>query len=98
QFALQWYKNNSRLNGRFLPDEQLWSVVNERTFSAEGTPLVIRREDFLRLDRVELRSDLKFTSESQRIQEHNQLMDIVFKLPDLAGNMALKYAVLKRAF
>ena len=55
--------------------------------------LIVSRRMYERDYRVEIRADLRFTSENQRIQEADALMPIAQVMPT---NIAFAYAVLKK--
>jgi hypothetical protein len=46
---------------------------------------------------VEISADLKFTSTSQRISEADALVQMPNAVPELAGNFALKHAVISKS-
>lgn len=91
--------NNAALNALFLDDAEFFSVNNhdpslgpmgQQTFSV-GRELYDRPYD------VEITADLKFTSTAQRISEADALVQMPNAVPELAGNFALKHAVITKS-
>jgi hypothetical protein len=98
-FVSQVLVNNAMLNAIFLEDVEWFSVNNHdpsvgpmgrQTFS-------VGREMYDRPYDVEISADLKFTSTSQRISEADALVQMPNAVPELAGNFALKHAVISKS-
>lgn len=94
-FLEQVLKNNAKLNATFLPDEEIVNITDEQTRMA--SPIRVSRAMYDREYRVEFRSDLRFTSQAQRIQEADEVVALVMSNPATAMNMALVYAVTKKS-
>lgn len=96
KFAKEWLvpvvRLNCKLNANYLPDEEMfWFKRNG--VAEEGA---VSREDYRRGYRIEIRPDLRFASEAQRVQEAQDFMGMVLKVPILSGNLALLYAAAER--
>lgn len=88
--------NNARLNSIFLDEVQMRSILNPLTRQYEN--LEIRRDMYDRDYKVEVRADLRFTSESQKQQEAMELVQLPQAVPALQGNLAIQYRALKEYF
>lgn len=84
--------NNGRLNAVFLPETQMIQVLD----------MTSRRMQLVRIDRrmyardykVEIRADLRFTSEGQRVQERMELIQLPAVVPQLQANASWAYGAL----
>jgi hypothetical protein len=86
--------NNAKLNAKFLPEEEI-IAVNDLGGMMQN--IKIRREMYEREYRVEIRADLRFVSQTQRIQEAEDLLSLQGNFPPLQGNMAYSYSALRKA-
>jgi hypothetical protein len=91
----QMYVNNARLNSIFLPVQRLVELMDDR--AGQWRALPVGRALYQRDYRVEIRADLKFTAEAQRIEEANQLIGLPQAVPALQQNLAFQYETLKAA-
>lgn len=96
QVLTQVLKNNAYLNSRFLPDEQLFQM--EANLIPEGMepPFKIGRDMYERNYQIEIKADMRFATQAQRVGEADDALELVMKLPQLQGNLALIYAVMKQ--
>jgi len=91
----QVYRNNARLNAIYMPESEL-VIINDDRVPRPG--FEIRREWYERGYRFEILSNLRFSSEAQRIGESDQMMSLVMNHEILKQNFAIQYAVIKEAF
>jgi hypothetical protein len=91
----QVYENNARLNAVYLPEHRLIQLKNDMLGTWKG--LEVGRSLYQRDYRVEIRSDLKFTSEAQRIAEADQLVQMPAVSPALQANYLFQYLTIKKA-
>lgn len=96
QVLTQVLKNNAYLNSRFLPDEQLFQM--EANLIPEGMepPFKISRDMYERNYQIEIKADMRFATQAQRVGEADDVLELVAKVPQLAGNLALLYAIIKQ--
>lgn len=87
------YENNAKLNSMYLDDLQILYISNHETGKYEGVE--ITRELYNRSYAIEFTSDMKFTSEAQRIAEADQLLQVALSSPDLQINKKFQYEVFK---
>lgn len=91
----QVLKNNAKLNAKWLPDEQ---IVNISTHA--GGPKYqtrITRALYDRDYRVEIRADLRFATQAQRIQEADEMLMLPQKVPQMQMNIPFIYAALVKS-
>lgn len=94
----QIIRNNARLNSIYLPDDELVRIAD-----LEGAPEVrISAGMYQRGYSFELRADMRFATSIQKIQEADEVLQMVMGLAQpggpLMGNLALQYEVIKGAF
>lgn len=94
-FCEQILKNNAKLNAVYLAEEEMVNITDPATLQA--SPIRVTREMYDRDYRVEFRSDLRFTSQAQRISEADEILQMPAVNPMLQTNMAFMYAATKRA-
>lgn len=94
-FLKQILLNNARLNSIFLPEDEIQRVVDWKL----GTLREIRvgRHMYQRDYNIELRADMRFMSESQRISEADEIVQMSTAIPVLQGNIPFMYEAIKRA-
>ena len=93
-FVVYVLKNNARLNSMFLADEEIVNVTDRATLVA--SPVRVSREMYDREYRVEFKSDLRFTSQAQRISEADEVLQLALSNPMLSTNMAFIYAATRK--
>jgi hypothetical protein len=112
-FLEQILKNNAKLNAVYLRDEeffhvalqsgsQLWAVSQtpapgQPFDGAIGAEFKIGKKMYERNYHVEIRSDLRFVTQSQKIQEADELVAMATKIPFLQANPAFQYEAVKKA-
>lgn len=92
-FVRQVLMNNAYLNSIFLRDDEIAQVFNTETKRYEDIKL--SRELYERNYRVTLKSDLRFATSAQKIEEADELVKMWLQIPALTINPAFGYAVLK---
>jgi hypothetical protein len=86
-------RNNARLNRTFLKDEELFHVAEGR-----GLPMTeqkIGRSAYERNYHVEVRADLRFVSESQKIHDADEVVGMAMK--SMGSNVPFQWQALKAA-
>lgn len=95
EFLEQILKNNAKLNARFLREEEMFSVTDHLT--EKMTMQSVRREWYARNYRVKIRADLRFATQSQRVAEADEALQLVATDPMMAHNYRLQYEVRRKA-
>ncbi len=90
----QVLKNNARLNAKFLKDEEIINIAAHTGGKAE--PTKVSRSMYDRDYKVQIRADLRFATQAQRIQEADELAAFAMKFPQLAQNPQFMEAVVKK--
>ena len=90
-FANQIFKNNARLNSKFLSDEEVFLVNNHMGGTEQVT---VGKEMYQRNFKVELLSNLQFTTEVAKKQQANETLQMVLGNPYTQSNAAMVYAAL----
>lgn len=93
QFLTQILKNNAKLNAKFLPDEETFAVNNHKMGTSEL--LTVGRALYERDYKVIIKSDLRFASQQQRIQEADQTLQMIASMPPLQQDIPLLYQALR---
>jgi hypothetical protein len=94
-FVRQVLINNAYLNSIFLREEEFAQVFN--TESKRFEELKLGRLLYERNYRVMLKSDLRFTTNVQRIEEADELVKMWMQIPALTMNPVFGYHALKGA-
>jgi hypothetical protein len=79
-------RNNAKLNALYLPDEEIIQINNHKLGSVEE--ITVGKKLYQRDYRVELRSDLRFTSDAQRVQEADEALSLAVTVPALQNNLS----------
>lgn len=87
--------NNARLNAIYLPDEEIFAVQDPGTEAWQE--FKVGRKMYERNYKVEIRSDLRFISKTQRIEEADEIVGFASKSPLLMNNAAFMYEAIKRS-
>jgi hypothetical protein len=95
--GLEWVlKANAFLNSIHMNDEELFHVAMEKGQQApsgeKGGRAVRANYHF------EIRADLRFVTQSQRIQEADELLHIISTIPPLQGNLSLLWQIMAGVF
>lgn len=94
-FVRQVLMNNAYLNSIFLPEDEIKQIFNTETLKFEGIKL--SRQLYERNYRVQLKSDLRFTTNVQRTDEADELVKMWLSIPALTINPVFGYYALKNA-
>lgn len=89
----QVLRNNAYLNAQFMEDEEIFSVQDDK---ASAMQLKVGRHMYERNYRIVIRSDLRFTSQSQKVMESDELVQLG-QHPALMSNLYFQWHALKRA-
>lgn len=89
----QILKNNAKLNAQFLKDEEIFHVAEGRGLIPQQ--LKVGRAMYERNYHVEIRADLRFTAQTQKTQEADELLALYRSVPQLENNFCLLYHILK---
>lgn len=91
----QVLKNNAKLNAKFLPDEQFIQIASNTMGPSELVR--VTRAMYDRNYRIVIRSDLRFATQAQRIQETDELLMFSQKVPQNQGNQAFIWEAAKKS-
>jgi hypothetical protein len=86
-------KNNAKLNAIYLPDEEIIQINNHKIGTVEE--ITVGKALYQRDYRVELRADLRFTSDAQRVQEADEALSLAVTVPALANNLSFWWQACK---
>lgn len=89
----QVYRNHAKLNALYMDELQVVYINNHDTQKFDS--LTVGRELYQRDYAITFTSDMKFTSEAQRIAEADQLAQIVLAFEPLKANLRLQYDLVK---
>jgi hypothetical protein len=95
-FLTQTLKNNATLNSMFLPEEEIYEIANHLLGYVE--PVRVTREMYARSYALEIRADMRFATQAQRIQEADEIVMMSLKDPMLSQNPRFHFYALKKAF
>jgi hypothetical protein len=90
-------KNNAYLNSIFLPDYELIQLESNLVPAGQPSQIPISRKLYERNYQIEIRADLQFAARAQKIQEADDVLGLVEKIPQLQQNIPLVYEVVKRS-
>lgn len=93
-FLTQILRNNAQLNVVYLKDEEFFHVAEAKGMIPQQ--LKIGRRMYERNYHVEIRADLRFVPQSQRVQEADELAMMIKQFPQLQQNQAFCYQVMKK--
>jgi hypothetical protein len=94
--VVQVGKNNAYLNSVFLPDEEVVRLLN--TESQRYEELKIGRALYEKGYKFQLRADLRFATQVQKIEEADNILQMCLQVPPLSMNAGLIYTAIKQAF
>ena len=89
-------KNNAYLNSIYLPEDELFQMEQSLIPTGMVPPFRIGRQLYERNYQVEIRSDLRFASQAQRVGEADDALNLIKGIPQLQGNQALIYEATKK--
>lgn len=87
-------KNNAYLNSIFLPEDELFEMEANLIPQGMTPPFKVSRDMYARNYQIEIRADLRFASQAQRVGEADDALALVMKNPMTANNPALVYAAM----
>lgn len=93
--VVQVGKNNAYLNSVFLPEEEVVRLLN--TESQQYEELKIGRALYERGYRFQMRADLRFATQVQKIEEADSMVKMWMSVPPLTMNAAFGYMTIKQA-
>lgn len=88
-------QNNAKLNATFMKDEEIVQVNNELIGTMEE--LRVGRALYLRNYQIQIRADLRYASDAQRVAEADEVAGMTNAFPDFAANPRLRYLAIKKA-
>jgi hypothetical protein len=89
-------KNNAYLNSIFLPDVELFEMEANLIPVGMTPPFKIGREMYARNYQIEIRADLRFATQAQKVGEADDALALIMKSPQTANNPALVYAAMSQ--
>jgi len=87
-------KNNAKLNAKMLPEEEIVQLTDPILRNSQV--LTVGRKMWERDYNVEMRCDLRFTSQAQKIEEAENLLGMTMKIPPLAMNPQFMFMAVKK--
>jgi len=96
QVLTQVLKNNAYLNSRFLPEEQLFQMEANLIPLGMEPPFKIGREMYERNYQIEIKADMRFATQAQRVGEADDALKLFQSVKQLQGNIPLIYAIIKQ--
>ncbi len=94
--VVQVGKNNAYLNSVFLPEEEIVKLLN--TESQRYEELKIGKGLYEKGYKFQLRADLRFATQVQKVEEADQVLQMCLQVPPLSMNASLVYVAVKQAF
>lgn len=96
EFLTTILRNNAYLNSIFLPEDELFQMESNLIPTGLVPPFKIGRELYARNYQVEIRADLRFATQAQRVGEADDSLKLITSIPQLQGNISLIYAAVKK--
>jgi hypothetical protein len=93
--VVQVGKNNAYLNSVFLPEEEMVRLLN--TESQQYEDIKVGRGLYEKGYRFQLRADLRFATQVQKIEEADSMVQMWLQVPPLTMNAAFGYMTIKQA-
>lgn len=91
-------RNNAKLNSNFLPEDELFQMEQSMIPTGMVPPFRVGRDMYERNYQVEIRADLRFATQAQRVGEADDALKLVQTVPQLQGNIAIVYGAVKKCF
>lgn len=85
-------KNNAYLNSIHLPEDELFEMEANLIPMGMTPPFKVSRDMYARNYQIEIRADLRFATQAQRVGEADDALQLIMKNPMTANNPALVYA------
>lgn len=95
EFLEQIYKNNARLNAKFLPESEVYHISDHIQQATQS--LKIGRAMYEKSYKFVFVADLRFQPTPQRVAEADELLQLPKLVPPLQNNLAYLHAALKKA-
>lgn len=89
-------KNNAYLNSIYLAEEELFEMEKNLIPYGMVPPFVVGRELYARNYQIEIRADLRFATQAQRVGEADDALQLILKTPQTANDQALVHAAMKK--
>jgi hypothetical protein len=89
-------KNNAYLNSIFLPEDELFEMEANLVPAGMTPPFKVGREMYARNYQIEIRADLRFATQAQKVGEADDALGLIMKSPQTANNPALVYAAMSQ--
>jgi len=96
QVLTQVLKNNAYLNSRFLPEEQLFQMEANLIPLGMEPPFKIGREMYERNYQIEIKADMRFATQAQRVGEADEALKLFKEVPQLQNNIAMIHSIVKQ--
>lgn len=88
-------KNNAALNYFYLEDEQIIRI-NESELRV-GEQITVSAEMYAQDYQIEIRADMKFTAQAQKVSSADELVAMSMNIPELQTNSAFRHAAVVKA-
>jgi hypothetical protein len=89
-------KLNAYLNSIHLPEEEIFEMAENLVPQGMLPPFKVGRDMYARNYQVEIRADLRFATQAQRVGEADDALELILKTPQTAQNPALLYAAMRK--
>ena len=96
EFLITILRNNAYLNSIFLPEEELFQMEANLIPTGLVPPFKIGRELYARNYQVEIRADLRFATQAQRVGEADDSLKLIMSVPQMQQNIPLIWAAVKK--
>ena len=94
-FVVNIGKNNAYLNSVFLPEEEIVRLLN--TESQQYEDIKVGRALYEKGYRFQMRADLRFATQVQKIEEADSIIQMWLQVPPLTMNAGFGYMAIKQA-
>jgi hypothetical protein len=88
-------KNNAYLNSIYLPEDELFQMEKNLIPLGMEPPFRVSRALYERDYQIEIRADMRFATQAQRVGEADDALKLIQSIPQLQGNAALIWAATK---
>ena len=89
-------KKNAYLNALYLPEDELFEMESNLIPTGMVPPFRVGRSMYERSYRIEIRADLRFATQAQRVGEADDCLKLVQSVPQLQQNQAIIYYAIKK--
>lgn len=91
-------QNLAKLNSVFLPDDQIMRLTQWAAATMAGPLPPVTKEMYRRNYRIEIRADLQFKADAERVAEADEILAMVLKIPVLAQDAPMVHAAARGSF